>query len=56
MAGMYAPAVIKPVTNSKELLPSDPPIKTRQDICIALQVYGHCLLDVQSEALEDYCS
>ena len=35
---------------------ADTPIKTKQDICAALQVYGRCLLDVQREALEDYCN
>ena len=44
-----------PQKDSKELLPSDNPIKTREDICTALKVYGHCLLDVQREALENYC-
>jgi hypothetical protein len=34
---------------------ADMPIKTKQDICLALRLYGHCLLDVQREALEDYC-
>lgn len=34
---------------------ADRPLKTREDICAALEEYGYCLPPEQREALEKYC-